>query len=66
LFQTFKSAQKQPPRTFFRVFLKKKVKMSERFSIKEALQLKKNSRNFRVNREMREKNRAYNRILDEF
>ena len=28
--------------------------------------LKKNSRNFRVNREMREKNRVYNRILDEF
>jgi hypothetical protein len=28
--------------------------------------LKKNSRNFRVNREMREKNRVYNLILDEF
>ena len=29
-------------------------------------ELKKNSRNFRVNREMREKNRVYNPILDEF
>ena len=28
--------------------------------------LKKNSRNFRVNREMREKNRVYNHILDKF
>ena len=31
-----------------------------------AKELKKNSRNFRVNREMREKNRVYNPILDEF
>ncbi len=43
-----------------------KVKMSERFSIKEALQLKKNTPNFRVNREMREKIMVYNPFSEEF